>query len=290
MMKKLIFLLLLLPSAQGQDEPTFKSESRLVEVYATVFDHGNRAVQGLTKEQFEIRDDGAARTIRHFETSEKALSCALLLDTTASMTAALPALRNSARLFIDALRPGDAVGIYSFNESVEELSEVTSDRVAARRALMRLRAGGRTALFDAITHVALQIEKRPGKKVIVVLTDGGDNASILNRQSAALRARKAGVPIFAVAEGDALADATASNMLRDLSDSTGGHMYKAKQSKDMEAIFADIARDLENGYLLAFEPPSDGKLLKWHELEIVVKDAPKLFKVRARTGYSTDGL
>jgi len=87
---------------------------------------------------------------------------------------------------------------------------MTTDKTSSRRALTRLRAGGRTALFDAISQLALAMEKLPGKKAIVVLTDGGDNASILNRQSAAQRARKSGVPVFAVGEGDALGDNAAS--------------------------------------------------------------------------------
>jgi Ca-activated chloride channel family protein len=266
----------------------FRSEVKLVEVYATVFDGGGRAVGGLAREQFEIRDDGAAQPIRVFETTGKALSCALLLDTTGSMNETIPALRNAARLFIEALRPDDSVAVYSFTDHLSELSEMSSDKVSSRRALTRLRAGGRTALFDAISQLALAMEKLPGKKAIVVLTDGGDNASVLNRQSAAQRARKAGVPVFAVAEGAALADDAASGLLHDLSEATGGHMYKAKHAKDIEKVFAAVALDLQNGYLLAFQAPLEPRPEAWHELEIQVKNTPKAFKVRARTGYSLE--
>ena len=268
--------------------PVFRSEVKLVEVYATVFDGGGRAVGGLAREQFEIRDDGAAQPIRVFETTDKALSCALLLDTTGSMSATIPTLRNAARLFIEALRPGDSVAVYSFTDHLSELSEMTADKASSRRALARLRAGGRTALFDAISQLALAMEKLPGKKAIVVLTDGGDNASILNRQSAAQRARKAGVPVFAVAEGDALRDDEAAGLLHELSEATGGHMYKAKHAKDIEKVFTAIALDLQNVYLLAFQAPLEPRLESWHELQVQVKNTPKAFKVRARTGYSLE--
>jgi len=82
----------------------FRSDVKLVEVYATVFD-GGRAVSGLSREQFEIRDDGAAQPIRVFETTDKTVSCALLLDTTGSMSAAIPTLRNAARIFIKRCGP-----------------------------------------------------------------------------------------------------------------------------------------------------------------------------------------
>jgi Ca-activated chloride channel family protein len=276
------------PAVSAQDTPLFKSDVRLVEIYATVFDHGGRSVDGLLREQFEIRDDGAAQRIQVFESSETPLSCALLLDTTGSMAAAIPALRNAAREFIGQLRLKDSVAVYTFTEHVDELSEFTEDKRAARRVLSRLRAGGRTALFDAISLVALNLERRPGKKVIVVLTDGGDNASTLNRQSAARRARKAGVPVFAVAQGEALKDAAAANLLHELAKDTGGRMYKAAREKDIDNVFSEIAGDLQSGYLLAFHAPSAEKATPWHELQILVKDTLKPLTVRARTGYAGD--
>jgi Ca-activated chloride channel family protein len=276
------------PAILAQDVPVFKSDVRLVEIYATVFDHGGHPVDGLHREQFEVRDDGAAQPIQVFESSETPLSCALLLDTTGSMTDSIPALRNAAREFIGQLRPKDTVAVYAFTDHVDELAEFTEDKAVARRGLARLRAGGRTALFDAISQVALSLERRPGKKVIVVLTDGGDNASTLNRESAANRARKAGVPVFAVAEGQALKDPAAAKLLHELAEATGGHLYKAERDKDIEKVFSAIADDLQSGYLLAFHPPTDEKPTPWHELRVSVKDTPKPLSVRARTGYPGD--
>lgn len=286
----LLLLAATTPTLVTSQIATFKDEVKLVQVYATVFDQGGRAVGGLTQEQFEIRDDGAPQPIRVFESTDEALSCALLLDTTGSMTDAMPSLRNAARAFVEALRPGDSIAIYSFTDHLEELSEMTSDKAAARRSLARLRAGGRTALFDAVSQVVLNMERSPGKKAIVVLTDGGDNASILNRQSAAQRARKAGVPVFAIAEGDALKDSAAAELLHNLSKDTGGRMYKAREAKQIENVFTAIAADLQRGYLLAFQAPLEERASPWHELEVLVKNTPKPLKVRARTGYSLDLL
>ncbi|MGC2658939.1 MAG: VWA domain-containing protein [Bryobacteraceae bacterium] len=277
----------LIPVACPQDV-TFKQDVRLVEIYATVFDHGGRTVQGLTRDQFEIRDDGVVQPVRVFEASDKSLSCALLLDTTGSMREAIPALRNATREFIDALRPEDSVGIYGFSDHLEELSEMGTDRAASRRAITRIRAEGRTALFDSISQLAIALQNRPGKKVMVVLTDGGDNASVLNSQTATERARKAGIPVFAVAEGDALHDVVAEKLLHELSEITGGHAYKVNHYKDIDAIFTSIAGDLQNGYLLAFRPAAEGKKASWHELHVSVKDERHSFKIRARTGYSLD--
>lgn len=266
----------------------FKQDVKLVEVYATVFDHGGRAVQGLTRDQFEIRDDGVVQPIQAFEASDKSLSCALLLDTTGSMRDVIPIVRNAAREFIDALRPMDSVGIYGFSDHVQVLAELGTDRTAARRALTRLRAEGRTALFDSISQLAITLQSRPGKKAIVVLTDGGDNASVLNREAAAERARKAGIPVFAVAEGDALKDKAAEKLLHELSGATGGRAYRANHDKDIDAIFTSIAGDLQNGYLLAFRAPEEEKQTAWHELQVSLKNMEHGFKIRARSGYAVE--
>jgi len=281
------FAVIMLMVAAAQTA-TFRDEVKLVQIYATVFDHRGHAVDGLNRDQFEVRDDGSLQRIRVFEPTDKALSCALLLDTTGSMTDAIPLLRNAARLFVEALRPGDAIAIYSFTDHLEELYEMTTDKTISRRSLARMRAAGRTALFDSISQLALLMESVPGKKAMIVLTDGGDNASVFTRQLAAKRARKAGVPVFAVAEGDALHDDAAARLLNELSEGTGGHMYKANRSKDIEHIFIAIAADLQNGYLLAFQAPLEQRGSAWHELDVRVKNTSKPLKVRARTGYSPE--
>jgi Ca-activated chloride channel family protein len=264
---------------------TFEGEVNLVEVYATVFDDHGQPVAGLTKDQFVILDNGNPRSIRVFEPTYGTLSCALLLDTTGSMRFAMPAVINAARDFITDLRPGDSVAVYAFTDHLEQLQEMTTDRDASATVLTQLRAEGRTALFDSIAQLALDLEKRPGKKAIVVLTDGGDNASVLNREAAVASARKAGVPIFAVAEGEALHDNAAANLLRDLAEATGGRMYKAKYSKEIEVVFQAVGRYLQNGYLLAFQAPPEAKATPWHDLRVVVKNTSEPLKVRARTGY-----
>lgn len=266
---------------------TFKTSVKLVEVYATVFDHAGRAIDGLTRDQFQLLDNGKPQPIRIFEPTSDAISCALLLDTTGSMQTALPESLNATRNFIRELRPGDSASLYGFNERLTELQEMTADKAALNRALTGLRAGGRTALFDSVSQLTHQLETRPGKKAIVVLTDGGDNASVLNRESAARRARKAGVPVFAVAEGDALKDEASTRLLRELAEATGGHMYKAKASKDLKRIFEEVSQDLQNGYLLAFEPQEGAREESWHDLQILVRDVGKPMRIRARTGYTS---
>jgi Ca-activated chloride channel family protein len=284
----LILFVLFTAAAESGQDIAFEEEVDLVEVYATVFDQYGQAVGGLTRDQFAILDNGKARSIRVFEPTYGAMSCALLLDTTGSIRLALPVVINGARDFIATLRPGDSVGVYAFTDHLEQLQEMTTGRDVSTTVFTQLRAHGRTALFDSIAQFAVDLEKKPGKKAIVVLTDGGDNASVLNREAAAASARKAGVPIFAVAEGEALHDNAAADLLRDLAESTGGRMYKTNHSKEIESVFRAIGHYLLNGYLLAFQAPSEAKTTSWHELQVLIKNPSEPLKVRARTGYSME--
>src|ERR1700751_2743879 len=268
---------------QFGQEFVFKQDVKLVEVYASVIDHKGREVDGLTKDQFEIRDDGRPQPIRVFEPASGALSCALLLDTTGSMTYAMPRVRNATRKLIDSFRPDDLVGLYTFTDRLEQLQEPTTDRGAMKRAVVDLHTGGLTALFDSLTQVAIEMEKKPGKKAIIVLTDGGDNISVLNPDAAAARMKKTGIPVFVISEGEAARSDTATAVLRDLSNTTAGMMYTPNHFKEIGEVFDEIGRRARNGYLLAFvSQPEKEKSKSWHELQVLVKNAPEPLRVRAR--------
>ncbi len=171
-----------------------KVEVHLVEVYATVHDHKGGYVDGLARDNFQVFDDGQAERITNFETSGQSLSCGILLDTTGSMAEALPRVKNSIVKLIDALDPLDSVGIYTFDSRLTVRQEFTTDKQAAKRAILRTRAEGQTALFDALSEAAQEVAARAGKKVLIVFTDGDDNASALNATAAIARAKKLGIP------------------------------------------------------------------------------------------------
>jgi len=277
-------VILILPClAVGQDVPTFRVDSRLVEVYTTIRDGDGHYVDGLTKERFEIRDNGEPQPILTFDAVTERLSCAVLLDTTGSMAAALPTVKNSVIRMIDELRVQDRIALFSFSTSLNQLQAFTTDRAAAKQAVLRSRASGDTALFDSISAVAREIEKEDGKKAIVLFTDGDDNASVLNIRNGVQRAKKAGIPVYAIAEGDALKSRNLMTQLKDIAESTGARLYEARKTADITSIFGDITSDLEHTYMLAFKaPPSTDS--KWHSIDLKV-DGVKGLRIRSRQGY-----
>jgi VWFA-related protein len=280
----LVALVLALTCLRAQDVPLIRVRVRLVEVAATVFDSHGHFVDGLKPENFHIMEDGKLQAIKDFQSDAQSMHCAVLLDTTGSMDAALPGLKNAVSGFIDQLGPTDSVSIYTFAEQLNIQQDFTTDKVAAKRAVLRLRAGGGTALFDALSQAAQEVSTQQGKKAIIVFTDGDDNASVLNAATAINRAKKNGIPLFTIAEGEATKSPKFRKLLADLSTATGGATYDAADQKNMQQVFQKISGDLRHIYLLSYQPPpgpSDGS---WRKIDVAV-DGVKDYRVRAREGY-----
>lgn len=260
----------------------FRADVRLVEVYATVFDHHGHYLDGLKGSNFELLDEGVPQPIVNFESNQSNLSCAVLLDTTGSMFRALPGVKNAVLRLIDQFRGEDALAVYGFSTSLDVLQDFTNDKSALKTAVLRTRAAGQTALFDSISQAAIAIGKRNGKKAMIVFTDGDDNASVLNANAALSRVKKLGIPVYSIAEGDAVQSPALSRGLKEISQFTGGVAYTVKKSKDVETVFQDISEDLQHGYMLTYKPPP-AHGFGWRKIQLVV--SAKDCRVRAREGY-----
>jgi Ca-activated chloride channel family protein len=273
-----------IPAFPQQLSTTLRVTTRLVEVPVTVLDSRGHYVDGLERGDFQIIENGQTQKIKYFENNAGFISCAILLDTTGSMERALPRLKNSVVRFIDELGPDDSVAIYSFSEALVQQQKLTKDKEAAKRSVLRLRARGDTALFDALTDVTGEIARQSGKKVVVVFTDGDDNASVLTAQAAVSRATKDGVPLFSIAEGEAMDSVRLKKILSDISNNTGGEMYEIRNMKDIEDIFSKISTALQHLYLVTYQPPLDPDDGKWRRIEVLVGDSSK-YRIRAKEGY-----
>ena len=283
MIKSAVLWLAVTATLTSAQDVMFKAGTRLVEIYATVQDQKGRYVDGLAKEQFSVLDEGEPQPILSFESEASALSCALVLDTTGSMQPALPSVKNAVVSFLDELRPADHAAAYAFNSSLNLLHDFTLDRGALKRAILRTRAGGQTALFDAIAQVTHDISRRPGKKVIVVFTDGGDNASVLRASGAILGARKAGIPVYTIAEGEALSNPDTMKLLRSIAEESGAQVYEARRLSDVNDLFQDILNNVEHTYMLSYKPPQ-APSTKWRTIRLSV-DGLKSYRLHAKEGY-----
>jgi len=273
------------PSPDDPSQAIFRADARLVEVYATVTE-GSRYIDDLARTDLTVLDNGKPIEPRAFESCTSPVAVALLLDSTGSMKAALPALKSSAIRLIDELRSIDSVAVYSFNREVYELQPFTRNKDAARRAVLGVRADGVTGLHDALVRVTREVSGQTGKKIIVVFTDGADNASGLQSDTAIRRAKVSGVPIYTIAHGEALTAADLMIDLQALASSTGGLSFAIRDPSGIACVFRRVSDDIMHGYLLAFQPEGRNDH-SWHKIEIVVKQN-QFRKVRAREGYYLD--
>ncbi len=277
-----------LSSAVAQDSfGTIKVDVRLVEVYATVLDNRGTFIDGLKVDNFQILEDGRPQKISIFENDADSLSCAILLDTTGSMRDALPRVRNSVVKLIDELGEHDSVAIFTFDQQLTVRQDFTTDKDAAKRAVLRTRAQGSTALFDAISESSEELAKRQGKKVLIVFTDGDDNASLLTASGAVVHAQKLGIPLYAIAEGEATHSSELGKVLSELSERTGGIAYQVKKADDIERVFSTIATNLKHLYLLSYKPNGNRDTAKWRKIDIVVSGFQN-YRLRAKQGYYPD--
>jgi VWFA-related protein len=166
---------------------------------------------------------------------------------------------------------------------VTELQSFTSDKAAAKRAILKTHAVGITALYDALVRVNHDLSARTGKKVIIVFTDGSDNASMLTADLAIERARARGIPIYTIAEGEALIHPQLLAQLANMSESTGGTPFLIRKLSDIGTVFDKVSQDLAHGYLIAFQP-APGSNHDWRKIQVVLS-GPKGLQVRAREGF-----
>src|SRR5580704_4354078 len=179
------------PAAQSQssDEPetTLKVDVKLVNVYVTVNDPQGAPVGGLKKENFVVREDGREQAIKVFDKeSALPLSIALAIDTSLSTRHDLPLEQASAKRFAHTiLRPVDALSVFSFSEAVSQATSYTADLKHIDEGIDHIRLGAATALFDAVYVASRSLDRRQGRKVMVLITDGGDTISRMDYKGAA---------------------------------------------------------------------------------------------------------
>jgi Ca-activated chloride channel homolog len=260
-----------------------KTEVNLVEVYATVFDNHNRYMTGLSADQFEVRDNGVLCPINTFEPIASGFACAILLDHTGSVLETFPKVKNAIVRFIDSFRPEDWMAVYAFNQQIRKVQDFTKEKGAAKVAILHAIAGGTTALFDSVAEVLVQLSIRPGKKAVVAFTDGQDNISFLNPAALVRRAKILGIPLYFVAQREALKDPQLLKEMEEMSIATAGKTFALKDLSDADKIFKDISDSLQNSYLISYSPPpiSDSK---WRTISLNVKGF-KNAKIKAREGY-----
>ena len=269
-------------------EPTFRSGSRVVPSYVTVVDATNRLVTDLTRDDFEVFDNGRPQEITIFDNEVRPFTAVVMLDTSVSMTDRLKDLYAGAEQFLLRLMPHDKAAVGAFNDKIEFASGFTSDRNSLVSGLKHLDFGNQTRLYDAV-HASLdELEKVEGRKVILLFTDGADFGSRQGSGKALERARDNEVMIYGIGleteffNGQMVVRSKPDSILNRFAAETGGGFFDLKKDADLNSSFTRIAQELRSQYFLGFSPAAlDGKV---HRLEVRAK-RPGL-KTRSRRSYT----
>jgi VWFA-related protein len=288
--------------AQGQPGPAvFRTSVDLVSVAAVVRDGRGRSVRNLSREDFQVLEQGRARRIVDFTVSDQGpVSLAILMDASGSMRVGsqLDAGRRAVQHLLSWVNTDrDEIGLFSFDRDLRHEVPFTTDVTRVRAGLSRLEAVGLTSLYDAIGQTARALADRPSpRRAVIVVTDGLDTSSALTPEAVSMLASAIDVPVYVVAvvspidhHGTDQAVTTArgamvSSPLARLAEWTGGELFVTSAPAHASVASRAIVTELRHQYLLAFEAsPTRG----WYPLEVKTRRGG--LTVRTRSGYFAAG-
>ncbi|HXZ79768.1 MAG TPA: VWA domain-containing protein [Terriglobales bacterium] len=285
------------PSSEGEGQvPTFRSDVKLVNVFVSVQDPNGAPVATLKQQDFRIFEDGVPQKIAVFSReSELPLSIVVAIDTSLSTKKDLKLELESARKFAHAiLRPVDSMALYQFCEKVYQLVPFTSDLARIDNGINRVQHGSATALYDAIYLGSHALARRDGRKVMVVITDGGDTMSQVNYQEALRSAQVSEAIVYSIIvvpiEESAGRDIGGEHALVQMSTDTGGKYYYASGLSALDRAFRQISDELRTQYLLAYYPSPRSTSNDFRRIEVKISDAfpgAGELRPRHRAGYYT---
>jgi len=286
-------------SAGGQppaNEPTIRVNVRLVNVFTTVTDTHGVPVADLTKNDFKVLEDGIPQTISVFDReSELPLSIVLAIDTSESTRRDLKLEIASAKKFVHSiLRPQDRLSIFQIDEDVLQLTRFTADRKSIEGAIDGLQKGAGTSLYDAIYLGSGALLDRQGRKVMVLITDGGDTTSHTGYSNALRRAEEAEAIVYSIIVVPIAADAGRNtggeHALIQISKDTGGKYYYAESIEQLDQAFRQVSEELRTQYLIAYYPNRRVSDSSFRQITVEVNkntDRQGPLQVRHRAGYYT---
>lgn len=281
--------------AQRESErPTFSADVNLVNLLVTVQDENGAPLGDLKAEEFTVVDSGSEREIAVFEQrTNRPLSVALMLDTSLSTGKELRYERESAKSFLQRLlgagsHPDDRAAVIEFSSYVDLAQGFTRNQGRLERALDSIRSEGGTSMYDAIYLGAMQLERRSGRHVMIVITDGGDTTSRIGFHKALEEAQAVDAVIYGIIvvpiRSDAGRNTGGENALKTLAANTGGKTFIQYADQGRDEAFDEILRSLRTQYLIGYYPPTDVESTeKFRRIGVRVR-RPGV-RVLARNGY-----
>ncbi len=297
-----------LPAQERGRDPVYRVEVDLVLLTVAITDRGGAYIRGLRPGDFRILEDGIPQKIAMFgegggkpekvavieerERGNRPLPNVLpgsnifiLFDTSNFMYRGFVFAQDAIADFIRGLDNQDSIALYSFSRNLSRAAPLTQDR---RRALIGLRqtvAGDDTSLYNSLLLTLQDASRVPGRKVVVVFSNGPDNASMVSPEAVREVAENEGIPIYMISTQDISKDDISSTVFQRLASRTGGKTYFARTWQRQTQAFNSIREDLAHLYLLSYYPAPNANL-NWRSITVeLAGENAKKYRIRTRSGY-----
>jgi VWFA-related protein len=267
-------------------------ESALVEIPVHVTNVFGANVDGLTKSDFRLFEDGVLQSITHFSMDDVPASIGLIYDCSGSMRDKMRQAAAAAESFFRTSNPEDEFFLVEFGDFPKLASPFTHDAGDILARILHTRPFGRTALLDALNMSMKEMKKASNRrKALVILSDGGDNQSRRNRRQIESALVESDVQLYAMGLYSSSSprkklpseERTGPQLLEELCQHTGGRMYRASNADDLPAISERISKELRTEYILGYSPGALADDGKYHRVAVKVNSAD--LRVYSRTGY-----
>jgi Ca-activated chloride channel family protein len=280
--------------SQEPDGMTLKVDVKLVNIFVNVTDSNGAIVGGLTRDDFKISEDNRPQDIAVFERqSELPLNLTLAIDTSGSVFKDRAVEQDAAKHFVHALlRTQDQMSLLEFATFVREVTPFTNKEAQIDHGLGSLRGGDATALYDAIYLASRSLGTKEGRKVLVLVSDGGDTAKSTSYNEALEQTLRNEVMIYSIIdvpiEASAGRDLGGEHALITLAEQTGGKSFYVGAG-GLDKAFARVSEDLRTQYLIGYYPHNQEPGLNFHRLRVTIPRAANTsFNISYRTGYYAD--
>ena len=272
------------PQEEIDETEVVRVTTNLVTVPVSVMDRSGRYIMDLRQEDFRIYENGAEQQIAHFSTVEQPFFVVLLMDTSTSTTFYLDAIKEIANTFVNQLRPEDSVLPISFSGNIRALiPEGTSDRTFLRMAINNMRTDAEnsgTRLYDAVDYANQILRSTPGRKAIILFTDGEDTWSKATLKGTLRNATELDALIYTIHYGSS----PSAKYLLSLADKTGGRFYQATNMEMIKESFTAIAEELRRQYSIGYYPKA--AVRSGGQRQIKVRVNRSQVEIRTRKSYT----
>jgi Ca-activated chloride channel homolog len=313
----LIFVLVVL--AVAQDRPTFRVKVDLVVLSFTITDNKGHYINGLQPKDFRILEDGIPQKLSSFAEGNKpplevqadgslrpmqiteqvkaegrpdavvGTNVFVLFDTSNYMYRGFVYASDAIADFVRGLDRADSVAVYTYSRNLTRAASLTKERNDAVSGLRNAVAGDDSALYNCLLLTLRDAARVPGRKVVIVFSNGPDNASMVAPDDVRAVAEDEGIPIYVISTNEVTKDPVSSNVFKRISNGTGGKSYFAKTWQKQVEAFEAIREDLGNSYTVTYYPqanPNEG----FRKVSVeVLTDVGKKYRVQARPGYRPHG-